>query len=58
LISTGTGWRCERGFKAEAAACAALQVPRNGHIDYSGNDWACDERYRRVGADCVAEQRP
>jgi hypothetical protein len=36
------GWECERGYVAQSAACLALQVPVNGHIDYYGHDWKCN----------------
>jgi len=55
LNAAGTGWRCERGYRNEGTSCIALQVPRNAHIDYSGNAWECDEHHRRVEATCMAD---
>lgn len=45
-----------RGFRNDGASCAALHLPRNAHIDHSGNDWECDAQYRRAEAGCVPER--
>jgi hypothetical protein len=47
------GWECERGYVAQSAACLALQVPVNGHIDYYGHDWKCNPPYNKQQKMCV-----
>ena len=37
----GSGWECDRGYRASKETCLALKVPKNAHLDYSGNEWKC-----------------
>ena len=37
--SYGPGWECDRGYSVVDGACAAIMMPENAHIDFSGNDW-------------------
>jgi hypothetical protein len=55
LSRSGNDWECERGFRKDAAMCAAIQLPANAHLDYSGNDWRCDEGFHTHEARCAAD---
>ena len=49
----GSGWECDRGYRAAREACVALEIPENAHLDYSGNDWECNEPYRKRQDRCA-----
>ncbi len=53
--SSGQSWRCERGFRRVLAACIAVVVPENAHIDYSGADWACNPPYVKKNEACSTD---
>ncbi len=47
VSSYGSGWACERGYRAVDEGCMAVKVPENAHLDDSGNDWDCNRPYRK-----------
>ena len=49
----GSGWKCERGYRAADEVCDDLKLPQNAHVDYSGNDWDCNPPYRKQQGKCV-----
>lgn len=49
----GSGWKCDRGYRAAREACVAFKIPENAHLDYSGNDWKCNEPYRKRQGRCA-----
>jgi hypothetical protein len=49
----GSGWACNRGYRADGGTCIELRLPANAHIDYSGNGWDCNEPYRKRNSECV-----
>ena len=51
--SYGSGWECDRGYRAVDEACRALKLPENAHLDYSGNGWDCNRPYREQQDRCV-----
>jgi hypothetical protein len=55
LSRSGNDWECERGFRKDAAACVAVQLPADAHLDYSGSDWRCNEGFHTHGALCAAD---
>jgi hypothetical protein len=50
--NNGSGWKCDRGFRAVNKACVVVEVPVNAHLGYSGNDWKCNRAYRRQQDSC------
>jgi hypothetical protein len=30
-----------------------IEVPRYGHLDFSGNGWACNRGYQRLDDQCI-----
>lgn len=55
LSRSGDDWQCERGINKDDAACDAVQLPANAHLDYSGGKWTCDEGFHAHGGRCVAD---
>jgi len=53
-VSYGPGWECSRGYAEVGAACVAVQLPGNAHLDYSGRGWDCDPPYRRELEGCAS----
>ena len=53
--SYGQGWECDRGYRKEQAACVAVELPSNAHVDFSGNDWECNQPYRKRQNVCASE---
>ena len=49
----GSGWECERGFRAVGESCEAVAVPDNAHLDYSGNRWECNPPYVEHLDECI-----
>jgi hypothetical protein len=56
LDSSGTGWKCERGFTRTETKCVTLALPVNAFIDYSGNDWRCLDGFSRKETACVTDK--
>ena len=56
----GSGWKCDRGYRAVDDDCVAIKVPANGYLADTpyGSGWKCDRRYREVGEACVAIKIP
>ena len=51
--SYGSGWECERGYREDNGACAAIGVPPNAYLSFPGDTWKCDRGYRTVKEACV-----
>jgi hypothetical protein len=51
--SYGSGWACERGYRAAGDDCVEVEVPENAHLDFSGNDWECDKPYSKRSDRCA-----
>lgn len=51
--SYGPGWKCDRGYRVVDGACAAIMMPENAHIDFSGSDWDCNRPYQRQRDECT-----
>jgi hypothetical protein len=58
--SYGSGWTCDRGYRAINGGCAAVLVPANAYpIDTSyGRGWECKRGYREVDETCAAIKVP
>ena len=59
--SYGTGWECDRGYRAVDKTCVAVKVPVNGYfVDLSyGPGWKCDRGFRESSrTTCVAVMVP
>ena len=56
----GSGWQCERGYRAINEICVAIRVPESGYLADAGYGpgWRCDRGYRAVDEACVAVQVP
>ena len=59
-VSYGSGWACDRGYRATEQSCLAIVVPMNGYLlDASyGSGWKCHRGYEGVGEACVAVTLP
>ncbi len=59
-VSYGSGWACDRGYRATEQDCLAIVVPMNGYLlDASyGSGWKCHRGYEGVGEACVAVRLP
>ena len=59
-VSYGSGWACDRGYRATAQSCLAIVVPMNGYLldASSGSGWKCHRGYEGVGEACVAVTLP
>ncbi len=49
----GSGWECERGYRAVNNACVTVNVAESAHLDSSGNDWECNRPYRKKQGKCA-----
>jgi hypothetical protein len=43
--SYGGGWECDRGYREDNGACAAIKVPANAYLNSSGDRWTCDRAH-------------
>jgi len=51
--SPGSGWECDRGFRAVKEVCLAVVVPENAHLKTSGTGWECNRPYNKRIEKCV-----
>ena len=56
----GTGWECDRGFRAKDSTCEPVKVPENGYFveNSAGLGWTCERGYKKLGASCKAIDLP
>ncbi len=56
----GGGWECNRGYRVNKGACAAIKVPANAYTtDASyGRGWKCLRGYRQIAERCSAIRVP
>ena len=54
--SYGSGWECERGYRKDNMACAAIEVPANAYLSNTlyGSGWECGRGFREVNRACAA----
>lgn len=57
-LSYGRGWECHYGYALEEDTCAAIFVPENAYLDYSGTRWTCDRGYTRDRETCALIDLP
>ncbi len=58
--SYGSGWRCDKGYRAVDEACVAIKVPANAYLANTsyGRGWECGRGYREVDEACTAVKVP
>jgi hypothetical protein len=56
----GSGWECERGYRATGKACLAVQIPKNAFSTNStfGNGWECSWGFRQIKEACEVIKVP
>jgi hypothetical protein len=54
----GSGWECNRGYKASAQSCVAIEVPANAYLDSNGREWRCDRGYEKASGRCTRIEVP
>ncbi len=47
-ITCDSGWKCERGYRIPGENCVAVEIPKNAHLNFSGNGWECNKPHRRA----------
>ena len=56
----GTGWACERGYRADGETCVRIDVPKNAYfVDSSyGPGWSCERGYSPSDGVCITIELP
>lgn len=55
LDSSGSGWKCDRGYHEETQSCSKIEVPANAYLSSTshGRGWDCRRGYRVDGETCL-----
>jgi hypothetical protein len=54
----GSGWECNRGYRAAGKRCVAVKAPANAYLNSFGDRWKFKRGYREVDAACAAVKVP
>lgn len=55
--SSGSGWDCDRGFRAVKEACVAVVVLENAHLKTTRTGWKCNRLNKKRRKKCVLPRR-
>lgn len=46
------GWTCIKGYQKRGNECAKVRIPKNGKLNYYGNNWTCVKGFYKSGSAC------